>query len=547
MGTIRSLALAGRRTLCRFLANRDGSVMTWIGVSILPLLISVGMATDISRGFLMRSKLNTALDAAALAGGRDLDLPENERNATIQRYFQANLPPGFMNATISPLDIRLVRQQGEPDRLEVTARAEVPSLFMRLVGIDLYPVAVNSEITVASRSVEVALALDVTGSMSGQRLVDLKAAAKELIDIVVQNSQTPFHSKVALAPYSMAVNAGPWAATVRGAIPGPVSIEDVTRSNPVRVTTETPHGFIAGQEVHFSGLDGMNQINHASFTVANPTATTFELENVDGRFFTRYRRDGIVGGVCQGPGCTFNEYESRPGPIRTHLISTCVSERTGPNAFTDVAPTGGPSTLVGTVYPNAPFASPDTTGGLNPCLSSVITPLSSDKALLKSEIDTYVAEGSTAGAIGNAWAWYLLSDNFGGIFPADSRPGPNDPQELLKAAVLMTDGDFNTIYCNGIIARDATSGSGQTAHRNSCNAPNGSPDAQANAYCNAMKNDGIIVFTVGLGFATTPPASNPVMTCASDASRVFLVNNGADLRQAFREIGLSISKLRLSR
>ncbi len=44
--------------------------------------------------------------------------------------------------------------------------------------------------------------LDVTGSMAGQKLQDLKDAAKDLIDIVVWEDQSKFTSKVALVPFS---------------------------------------------------------------------------------------------------------------------------------------------------------------------------------------------------------------------------------------------------------------------------------------------------------------------------------------------------------
>lgn len=41
-----------------------------------------------------------------------------------------------------------------------------------------------------------------------------------------------------------------------------------------------------------------------------------------------------------------------------------------------------------------------------------IVPLSDNKTALKNSINSYTAAGSTAGHIGIAWAWYLLSPNF---------------------------------------------------------------------------------------------------------------------------------------
>ena len=44
--------------------------------------------------------------------------------------------------------------------------------------------------------------LDITGSMSGQKLTDLKTSASDLINIVVWKDQSKFTSKVAIVPFS---------------------------------------------------------------------------------------------------------------------------------------------------------------------------------------------------------------------------------------------------------------------------------------------------------------------------------------------------------
>src|SRR3546814_13490098 len=88
---------------------------------------------------------------------------------------------------------------------------------MRVLGTDSTDVAATAEATLSSRDVEVSLVLDVTGSMLiDDRIVDLRDAANELVDIVVQDLQVPFYSKIALVPHSAAVNAGEYAEYGRG-------------------------------------------------------------------------------------------------------------------------------------------------------------------------------------------------------------------------------------------------------------------------------------------------------------------------------------------
>ena len=118
-----------------------------------------------------------------------------------------------------------------------------------------------------------------------------------------------------------------------------------------------------------------------------------------------------------------------------------MTERGGADAYTDTAPSVAP---VGKNYPGSDV----------PCLTNQILPLSSNKTTLHNRINALTDGGSTAGHIGIAWGWYMISPNFGYLWPADSQPAPYDTLNLLKAAVIMTDGEFNTVHCNGAIAQN---------------------------------------------------------------------------------------------
>jgi len=81
--------------------------------------------------------------------------------------------------------------------------------FLTVLGIGELPVYAGGK---AVLSVETSLLLDVTGSMSGQKIADLKLAAKDLIDIVIWEDQSKYTSKIALVPFLEAVNVGLMAA-----------------------------------------------------------------------------------------------------------------------------------------------------------------------------------------------------------------------------------------------------------------------------------------------------------------------------------------------
>ena len=120
---------------------------------------------------------------------------------------------------------------------------------------------------------------------------------------------------------------------------------------------------------------------------------------------------------------------------------------------------------------------------------------------LKARIDKLATGGSTAGHLGTAWAWYLLSPNWNSLFPAASAAGPYSDltvynskgmPKLRKIAVLMTDGDYNINYCKGVEAKN----SDQSPDIN-CNSENGKSLAQAASLCSALKTAKIEVFAVG--------------------------------------------------
>ena len=73
------------------------------------------------------------------------------------------------------------------------------------------------------------------------------------------------------------------------------AITAISATNPV-VVTSAAHGFANGAQVFFSSVIGMPEVNGRTFTVANQTASTFELAGEDGTTFTPYLSGGLVTG-----------------------------------------------------------------------------------------------------------------------------------------------------------------------------------------------------------------------------------------------------------
>ena len=530
--------------LQRFHRDRSGSVAMMFGLLVIPLTATVGLAVDFGRAYAVRSQTQSALDAAALAAGRVAQVEKTQMiekaKAAANAYYDQTKSKDVVESTL-----QFVPNE-QQTAFTVTATSWVRTPFLGVLhvlfakdslggaptGCDKNFYGCVKMITTSTAelkaggdggsNVEVSLMLDVTGSMcpssstpctTGPKIDALQSAAKDLVDIVIWSDQSQYTSKIALAPFAEAVNVGTvLAPKVRGT-----------------VTANTQTG---------SGTSGPQTFSCAdmSSTSVQPTKTWIKFPKSTNN--------------CTGSSTT-----------ATWQISTkCVTERTGVNAYNDVAPVAGTAnTLVGKAYFGSgnPDQSCTIANYTDPEVNSIF-PLSNDKTVLKSRIDKLTAYNSTAGQIGTAWAWYLLSPNWNSVlqtaFPT-AVAGPysdltalnaKGAPKLRKIAVLMTDGDYNINYCKGVEAKN----SDQSPDIN-CNSENGKSLAQATALCTAMKSPlgagnaaKIEVFTVG--FQVSSAAKTFLTNCATDASHFYDATSGDALKAAFRDIALKISTLRLT-
>ncbi len=149
----------------------------------------------------------------------------------------------------------------------------------------------------------------------------------------------------------------------------------------------------------------------------------------------------------------------------------------------------------------------------------------------------------------------MVSPTFASIFPTESTPDPYGTPNLLKVVIIMTDGEFNAVYYDGVRARDSGAGGGSNDRWINHNSNNGSPFQQSVNMCSAMKAQNIIVYTVGFDIAGTPDttpgtvdtATEVMQACATSPDYVYLPQNGSSLITAFAAIGRSISQLRISK
>lgn len=407
----------------RFRKAEEGVIAITFALVTFVLVLVCGLAVDAGRAYHAASKMTSALDAAALAAAktmRESHLTDEELTEVAKRYFNLNAAgTGGNYVVIDDLQVAIDRNANS---ITLTLGSHVPTVIGRIAGIDEIPVPVTSTAIYRSADIELALQLDVTGSMAGARLADLKVAVSDLLDIMLPDEGTTNKVRVGLAPFSAAINAGSYASAVS-----------------------------------------------------------------NGR-----SRDGCV-------------YERR------HLADqTSEAPATGSLAFK---------------------VREDLTGrSIQSCPSNAaIVPLSDDKATLKTTVDAYRDGGTTAGHLGTAWGWYLVSPEWAGTWASGSKPAPYRDGKTIKAVVVMTDGIYNTI--GGINGGDRSGTATDAAEI-------------AVDTCEAMKAQGIRVYAIG--FQAPSAALDTLRSCASTGGSFFDAADGAELRKAFRAIATELNNLRLS-
>jgi len=519
------------RLFRRLVRDDRGAIAVQFALLAIPLAILVFALVDLGRISLQRRQMQDALDAATLMAARSTAVSDAELEAVGDPAFLAEVSD--LNFGLSEANASF--RAGVNNHIIGSATATVKPIIADLWTKSDFTVTATSDVLRASRNLEVAVVLDITGSMSGTRIADLKTGAADLVDIVVKDAQAPFYSKVAIVPYSVGVNVGAYADAVRGPVIAR-AITNISKAN-TAVVTSAGHGFIVGDKVAISGVMGPAGLNGNIYSVTAASTNTFTI-NANTSNAPRYVSGGVA--TCNSsinPGCSNFTFTSANYTTETRALSTCVTERTGTYAYADIAPSVA---LVGRNYP---------TPSNNPCPGATITPLSSDRAALKAQINALSVGGSTAGQIGFAWGWYMVSPNFGYLWPAATqRPAPYNSKDLMKVVVLMTDGAFNTPYCKGVIAKDAGSGSGGASDHINCLATNGDPFTQTRKLCDAMKNPALnlTIFTVGFDVGDSS-AISMLRYCATDAAHVYFPANGSELKTAFKSIAQEISSLRIVR
>ncbi|KCZ92821.1 pilus assembly protein TadG-related protein [Hyphomonas johnsonii] len=502
----------------RFNSDNSGNIAMITALAIIPLICVAGVAIDAQITVTRKSKVQAIVDSAVIAGSKSMQSGKSqaEIKTEVNNYVTAFLQDG--NAGLTCLPVQLDFPVDSED-IEATISCSQKTTLSQVMMRDKMDFKVTSGTTYGVGNVDVAFIFDVSGSMnSNSRLDNLKDSAKVAFDELLPDSRPRDGSvRIALTTYNSNVNAGPY-------------FDKVTRK--ITLGTDSASGANSAK----SRYDAYNN--------------RVLIDQATGKRFFYYEDADCSKNCSKSSNWTITPkrrwFETNIG------TNTCVSERVGANAFTDAA---GGTGAADSMIPGNPLwnwndsnndkkngANEIENGGANSssgafnvmptqCENSSPLPLTENKAALKQYVNNLHAGGGTAGHLGIAWGWYLISPSWDSLWPATSRPWDWDEPDTAKAIILMTDGEFNQSH--------------PSISQNSIEL--------AMQFCDAMKAKPyeVQIYTVGFqvpnGVATTPGGKTILDYCATDAGHAFLPSNGEELTDAYTAIAQSISDLRITR
>ncbi|MCP5365585.1 MAG: VWA domain-containing protein [Hyphomicrobiales bacterium] len=519
------------RRLC---AEDAGAVAVYVALALVVMIAAIGAGFDASRAYMVRSRLSTALDSAALAGG--LKLYEDTRDDDIRMYFETNFPADSLGATVSGPNIVV---DANAETVHVSATATVGSTLLRLVGVDDIEVYAESEVTRKMTALDVVLSMDVSGSMGSDdgdgisRLQEAKNAAKELTKILFGNDGVKELLHIGLVPWSSKVNvmiAGenynsnltttaavtPFTNPETGA---PQSVVYYANNSPVPLLFKPPadwNGCVFNRyKVVIDPTDDSDDYDPSDDNIANDAdilrGPVYDVNGLDwpgwAPVFAMKSSDGT-------PWHSDDAYEF--DPVRRLL---------------------GGDEVKGNGYNNNNWKGRCALRGkgaeCQDCRDNIgITPLQNTKAAIDNAVDNLSAGGNTNIPAGLAWAWEVLMP--GEPF-SEAIEDPDYDRD--QAIVLLSDGE----NC-------ATYGDGYRQVFGNCDQGRSKMNDRLKKLATNIKDEGVKIYAIQF----TSASSEQLALMKSIATKpeepyYYYAPTGGALKAAFREIANHLSELRLSK
>ena len=191
--------VATTKFLFRFRRAEDGALMIFGLMLFVLMLMMGGLVVDLMRGEATRTNLANTLDRCTLSAAA-LSQTLDREGVVRDCMTKAGIADQLASVTVT--------SGGNSAVVTATGRADTRPIFLHMLGIDEFYVGSLSKAEQSISNLEIVLVLDVSGSMTGTKLANLKIAADQFVDTILAND--PNHrASISIVPYNAQVNIGP--------------------------------------------------------------------------------------------------------------------------------------------------------------------------------------------------------------------------------------------------------------------------------------------------------------------------------------------------
>ena len=190
-----------------FRKDEAGSLTIFSLFIFILILMMSGMAVDMVRHERERVKIQNTIDTAVVAASSLTQAIETK--AEVEALIKDHVAKAGLDPNIVTVDSDTVKPAGSDEVTSrwVTATADfrMDTMFMNMMGIEHLPGGAASGAREGNQMIEIALVLDTSGSMDGDKMDNLKIAAKQFINTVLTNN-SPERTLISIIPYSQQVH-----------------------------------------------------------------------------------------------------------------------------------------------------------------------------------------------------------------------------------------------------------------------------------------------------------------------------------------------------
>ena len=587
--------------LMRLRHDIAGNTLAIVAAAMVPLVAMIGSGVDMSRAYMVQSRLQQACDAGVLAGRKEMadgGWTTDAYNSAVD-YFEVNYADDYLGS--ENLSFVPTNPSGTSN-VRGVASVDVPTVIMGFFTIDEFDVNVSCEAKFDVANSDVTFVLDTTGSMAcpsdandsecssyfyyygtqqgrsygtlstTSRMSALKSAMDGFYSTLKSAAaNSGARIRYAFVPYTGTVNVG-------ALLPQNYIADSVNYQSRKRVQVTVP----AETVEYYRSKSGSYTWNCSNYY------GTWPGYRVYGRY--DYGYGGCIWDENKPASTTWEtQYKQVAHPTSTYKTFAWTSDPTGVTnnsykwdgcimerdtvasdsiSFNSTSKTFSPTGLYDLDIDSAPtnnatkwrpywpeisyYRSYNTTESSSGSSPQDSCPYQSKLLAEYSTLSSFQAyttnlapDGGTYHDIGLLWGARLSSEE--GIFSSNVLQAPTNSQYVGRHIVFMTDGqlDPGNNYYNayGIERHD-----GRITGLSNSTDGNAIEAAQLTRYttrykelCKAIKAKGIRLWVVAFNTTLTTDMS----TCASPNSS-FTANNSAGLNTAFQSIAEQIADLRLT-